>query len=128
MSTTQNLLSAQVKTLPITVGTSASASTALPSFGDTIRIFNEGPNDAFISVGAGAQVATLPNATPTATSVVCPAREDLVFSIPNTGNTSMTAPGGAVIGDTFPAATPLNISAICRTGTALLDVSVGMGC
>lgn len=100
--------SGQAKTLPISVTSTASTSAALPSIGNSLRVFNEGPNDAFIAVGAGTQTATLPNATPTATSVVVPAREDLTFTIPNDQ--------------------VYNISAICRaSGTATLDVSVGEG-
>lgn len=100
--------SAQSKTLPISVTSSASTSTALPGQGDTLRVVNEGPNVAFISVGAGSQTATLPNATPTATSTTILPGEDCSFTIPN----------DAVY----------NISAICRaTGTATLDVSVGEG-
>ena len=100
--------SAQAKTLPISVTASASASTALPALGNTIRIVSEGPNVAFVSVGAGAQVATLPNATPTATSTPILPFEDVSFTIPN---------------DQI-----YNISAICRAaGTATLDVQVGEG-
>lgn len=99
--------SAQAKTKPITVTSSASTSTTLPSLGNTLRVVNEGPNDAFISVGAGAQTATLPNATPVATSTPVLAGSDVSFTIP----------GDAV----------LNISAITRTGTATLSVSVGEG-
>ncbi len=100
--------SAQAKTLPISVTSSASSSTALPSAGNTLRVVNEGPNDAFISVGTGAQTATLPNATPTATSTPVLAGSDVSFTIP---------------GDAA-----LNISAICRaTGTATLSCQVGEG-
>lgn len=109
MSQTQNLFSAQSKALPVSVTATASASAALPNAGNTIRIVNEGPNVAFISVGSGSQVATLPNSTPTATSTPVLSGSDVSFSIPN----------DAV----------LNISAICRaSGTAVLTVSVGEGC
>jgi len=100
--------SAQAKTLPITVTASASVSAALPGQGNSLRVVNEGPNVAFFSVGAGAQTATLPNATPTATSTPILPGEDASFTIPN----------DAVY----------NISAICRaSGTATLDVQVGEG-
>lgn len=100
--------SASSKTAPITVTATASTSAALPGQGNTVRIVNEGPNVAFVSIGAGAQTATLPNATPTATSTPVLAGTDVAFSIPN----------DAVY----------NISAICRaSGTATLDVSVGEG-
>lgn len=100
--------SAQAKTLPISVTATASSSVALPSAGSVVRIVNEGPNTAFVSIGEGSQTATLPNATPTATSTPVLAGMDISLSI--------------------PAAAVLNISAICRaSGTALLDVQVGEG-
>lgn len=100
--------SAQSKTKPISVTDTASSSTALPGQGNTLRVVNEGPNDAFISVGSTAQTATLPNSTPTATSTPVLAGSDVSFTI--------------------PADSVLNISAICRSGgTATLDVSVGEG-
>lgn len=100
--------SATSKTLPISVTATASASTALPGQGNTIRIVNEGPNAAFVSIGSGAQTAVLPNSTPTATSTPILASTDVSFTIPN----------DAVY----------NISAICRAnGTATLDIQVGEG-
>jgi hypothetical protein len=100
--------SATSKTLPLAVTASASTSTALPGQGNTVRIVNEGPNNAFVSIGSGTQTATLPNATPTATSTPVLAGSDITLTIPN---------------DTI-----YNISAICRaTGTALLDIQVGEG-
>ena len=102
-----NPFSGQALTLPISVTTTASASTALASLGSTVRIVNEGPNHAFVSIGTGTQTATLPNATATATSTPVLAGEDVIFSIPN--------------------AAVLNISAITRTGTATLDVQCGEG-
>ncbi len=114
-------------TLPISVTSTASTSVALPAIGNVIRIVNEGPSVAFVSVGTGAQTATLPNATPTSTSTPILAGEDAVFSMPvprataNTGATPAT-------NMSYTAPTPLNISAICRAaGTATLDVSVGEG-
>lgn len=97
----------QAKTLPISVTTAASTSTALPNKGNVIRIVNDGPNNAYVSVGTGTQVATLPNATPTATSTEVLAGSDVSFSIPD----------NAV----------LNISAITATGTATLAIQVGEG-
>ena len=100
--------SATSLTLPIAVTATASASTALPGKGCSIRIINEGPNIAFVSIGAGAQTATLPNATPTATSTPVLAGTDITLSIPNDAT--------------------YNISAICRaSGTATLDIQVGEG-
>ena len=113
--------SSQAKTLPISVTATASSSTALPSIGNVIRIVNEGPNVAFVSIGTGSQTATLPNATPTATSTPVLAGSDIVLTVPN--------PQATPAGDgTFTAPTRLNISAICRaSGTATLDVQVGEG-
>lgn len=100
--------SATSLTKPISVTATASTSTVLPGQGNSVRIVNEGPNIAFVSIGSGSQTATLPNATPTATSTPILAGEDAVFSIPN----------DAIY----------NISAICRaSGTATLDVQVGEG-
>lgn len=104
---------AQALTLPISVTSTASTSTALPNIGNSVRIVNEGPNVAFISIGTGAQTATLPNATVTATSTPVLAGTDITLSIPYTPTTSGLT---------------LNISAICRaSGTATLDVQVGEG-
>lgn len=103
-----NLFNANAKALPISVTTSASASVALPAQGNTVRIVSEsGSGDAFISIGTGAQVATLPNSTPTGTST--------------------PVLGGSDVSFTIPSDQVYNISAICRTGTATLDVQVGEG-
>lgn len=100
--------SATAKTLPVTVTSTASTSAALPGQGSSLRVYNEGPNQAFFSVGSGAQTATLPNATPTATSTPIGAGEDATFTI--------------------DASAILNISVICRaTHTALVCVQVGEG-
>lgn len=99
---------AQAKTLPISVTATASTSANLPDRGRTVRIVNEGPNDAFVSIGKGTQTATLPNATPTTTSTPVLAGSDVTLSIPDSSG--------------------LAISAICRAGgTATLDVQVGEG-
>ena len=99
--------SATSLTYPISVTTTASSSHALPGQGNSVRIVNEGPNHAFISIGSGAQTAVIPNSTPTATSTPVLAGEDVIFSI--------------------PADAVYNISAITRSGTATLDVQVGEG-
>lgn len=101
--------SIQAKTLEIDVTSTASTSIALPGQGNSIRIVNEGPNIAFVSVGAGAQTATLPSTSaPTATSTPVLNGEDSMFTIPN---------------DQI-----YNISAICESGqSATLDVQVGEG-
>ena len=96
------------KTLPISVTATASSSTALPGQGNTVRVVNEGPNVAFLSIGSGTQTAVLPNSTPTATSTPVLAGTDVSFTIPNDQ--------------------VYNISAICRAnGTATLDLQVGEG-
>lgn len=100
--------SAQSKTLDISVTSTASTSGALPGQGNTLRIVNEGPNVCWVSVGSGAQTATLPSAvTPVATCTpIMP------------GDVSLTIPADAVY----------NISAICRASqTARLSVQVGEG-
>ena len=109
--------SVQALTLPISVTATASTSTALPAVGSSIRIVNEGPNAAFVSVGTGTQTATLPNATATATSTPILAGADMVFSLPGRYDSTNGTQASA-----------LNISAICRAaGTATLDVQVGEG-
>lgn len=99
--------SGQALTLPVSVTTTASTTTALASLGNQIRIVNEGPNHAFVSIGVGSQTATLPNATATATSTPVLAGEDVVFSIPNSAI--------------------LSFSAITRSGTATLYIQCGEG-
>ena len=102
--------SAQSLTKPVSVTDSSgtSSSTAMPATGNSVRLINEGPSVCFVSIGVGAQVATLPNATATATSTPVLAGEDLVLSI--------------------PAVSGLFIAAVCRSaGTATLDVQVGEG-
>lgn len=94
-------------TLPISVTTTASSSTALPAKGESIRLVNDGANTAFVSIGTGAQTATLPNATFTATSTPILPGTDIVLGI---------APDQIY-----------NISAITRTGTTTLYAIVGAG-
>lgn len=115
---------AQALTLPISVTATASASTALPAVGNSVRLVNEGPNHCFVSIGTAAQTATLPNATPTATSTPVLAGEDIILTIPKPEATSAPDTPSAK----WTAPTPLNISAICRaSGTATLCVQVGEG-
>lgn len=97
--------SAQTKTLPISVTTTASTSAALPGQGPTVRLINEGTVAAFVSIGSGTQIATLPNATATVTSVPVLAGTDITLGIPS----------DAIY----------NISAITRTGTTTLHAEVG---
>lgn len=100
---------AQCKTLSISASSTASTSIALPNASNSVRIVNEGPNIAFVSIGAGTQTATLPSASvPVATCTPILASEDVILSIPS----------DAIY----------NISAICRsTQTAVLSVQVGEG-
>lgn len=98
---------AQGLTLPISVTTSASTSTALPAKGESIRLVNDGANTCFVSIGAGTQTATLPNATVTATSTPVLPGTDIILSIPP---------------DQI-----YNISAITRTSTTTLYAIVGAG-
>lgn len=85
------------------------ASTALPGQGSVGRFVNEGPDNCYISVGIGTQVATVPStSTAVATCTPVEAGEDIVLSIPSNAIQ--------------------NISVICRSGkTATLLVSIGEG-
>lgn len=100
---------AQAKALDVSVTATASTSIALPAVGSVVRICNEGPNICFVSIGSGAQTATLPHASvPTNTSTPVPPG-DFTLSIP-------------------PSDTAFNFSAICRASqTARLTVQVGEG-
>jgi len=71
---------------------------------------------AFVSVGTGTQTATLPNATPTATSTPVAPGTDITLCLPGPYDSSNGTQ-----------ASPLNISAITRTGTTTLHVQVGEG-
>lgn len=95
-------------TLPVSVTSTASTSAALPEVGPVVRIVNEGPNIAFVAIGATSQTATLPNATATRTSTPVLPYSDITLRIAD----------DAV----------QNISAICRSGgTATLSCQVGRG-
>ena len=100
--------SAQAKTLDISVTSTASTSTALPGAGPCVRLVNEGPNQCWVSIGSGAQTATLPDATtPVATC-------------------TPVAVGDCVLG--IPSSATLNISAVTRASqTARLSVQVAEG-
>src|SRR4051812_183080 len=103
-----DLFTAQAKTLDLSVTSTASASGALPGQGKTLRIVNEGPNVCFVSIGSGAQVATLPaTSSPVATCTpIMP------------GDVSLSIDPSAV----------LNFSAITRASqTARLSIQVGEG-
>lgn len=105
-----NPFSAQSKGISVAVTTTSgsSSSAALPTAGNSIRVVNAGPNDAFISVGSGAQTATAPTTgAGVATCTAVLAGEDTIFGIPNSAT--------------------LTIAAITATGTATLYVYVGEG-
>lgn len=99
----------KTRTLSIAVTSTASTSIAMPGQGGTVRIVNEGPNIAFVSIGTGVRTAVLPSAvTPAGSSTPVLASSDISLSIPS----------DAV----------LNVSAICRAaGTATLTIQVGEG-
>lgn len=100
---------AQGLTLPISVTTSASTSAALPCVGESIRLVNDGANTCFVAITpkATTAVATLPNATFTATSTPILPGTDIVLGI---------QPDQIY-----------NISAITRTSTTTLYAIVGAG-
>ena len=112
-----NLISATSLTLAISCTATSSTSQALPGLGGTIRFVNEGPNHCYVSVGTGAQTATLPpTSNPTATCTPVLSGEDLVLSVPIP---TTPATGNPV---------PFNIAAVCRSGeTATLLIQVGTG-
>jgi P pilus assembly chaperone PapD len=105
----QGSFTAQAACRNLAVTTTASASITLPGTGSVIRIVNEGPNHAYLSIGSGAQVATVPTTTATFTSTPILAGTDSTFTLPD-GNGAR-----------------LQLSAICGTGTATLDIQVGEG-
>ena len=115
---TQTLFPVNAKVLAVSVTATASASQPLASSGDSIFFLNEGPNIAFVSIGTGAQTATVPGtsaAAAVATSFPVPVGVVMIRSCPEDLTTDPP--------------TPLNISAICRgTGTATLNVAVNRGC
>jgi len=111
MSQTQSLFPVGCKNMVITGDTTASTSAALPAAGGTIHFFNEGPANAWVSVGVGAQVATLPATTGAAATL-----------------TSFPVPVGAILTYGIPDSDILQISAITRTGQAVINCAVNRGC
>lgn len=100
------------KSLGVAVTSTASASQPLANTGNTIRVYNEGPNVAFlaITVAATAAVATLPATTAAGATITS--------SPAPVGDSTFTIPNDQVY----------NISAICRsTQTATLTVQVNEG-
>lgn len=100
-----NLFSAQSKVTTVSVTTTASAAVQLSNPGNTLRVVNEGPNAAFIAVDDRSTVtATVPSNGVT-TSCYVAANADVTFSIPNDS--------------------AKYVSAICRTGTAVMEFYAG---
>jgi hypothetical protein len=91
----------------VALTTVSSTSVVLPNAGDTIRLVNEGPNTAYVSIGTGPQVATVPGAVAANTCTPVLAGSDVTFSIP---------PSNAV-----------QLAAVVAQGSALLNVQVGNG-
>jgi|SRR5213595_1994862 len=100
--------SANVSCINVAVTTTASASVALPAANRNVRLVNEGPSHCYISIGIGAQTATLPGSTPARTATPILAGTDIVLGIPDSTNIQQ-------------------ISAICRTGTATLNIQLDGG-
>lgn len=103
----QGPFTASAPAIRVNATTTASASVNLPSRGEVIRIVNEGPNNAYVSIGPSTQTATVPTGTAASTATVVLANSDTTFSLPDFDKQQ--------------------ISAICATGTAALDVQVGNG-
>ena len=101
--------SAQAPCLSVSVTSTASTSAALPGQGNSVRLCNEGPNNAYFSFGTTTQTATVPTSTAAATCTPVLAGTDVTLSIP-TGST-------------------LNFSAITKTAgeTATVRIQVGEG-
>ena len=95
-------------TIAVSATSTASAAVAIPGQGSSIRISNEGPNNAYIAVGMADVAATVPTGTGTTTCTPIFAGADVIF--------------------TKTAATDGYISAITQAGqTARLNVSSGEG-
>lgn len=94
--------------MAVSVTSTASVAVNLPGKGNTIRMVNEGPNNAYFAIAASNPVATVPTTTPLSTCTPILAGEDLSLTI--------------------PADQTYMISAICRaTQTAILVMQVGEG-
>ena len=105
----QNLFPLIAPSFSITATATASTPVQLPSKQTTVRIVNEGPSNAYIAAATtqGSAVATVPSATPAITCTEVLAGEDCVFSLPDDAQ--------------------YYISAITRTGTAVLTISQAEG-
>lgn len=100
-------ISAQAKTLSVSVTTASSTAANLPAVGNTARLVNEGPNHAYVAISAAGTAATVPTGTAAATATPVLAGTDIALGID--GMTQMM------------------ICAICATGTATLRVQVSDG-
>jgi hypothetical protein len=103
---TANLFSAQTKVKTFSASTAAPTPVQMPNAGNTLRVVNEGPNAAFIAVGdtQATSIAVVPvDGSVLACYVASGA--DVTFSIP---------------GDSAKF-----VSAICRTGTAVMEFYAG---
>ena len=95
-------------TFSIAYTTTASASTALNNVKfDNIRFYNSGLTDVFVSIGTGAQTATLPSGTAAKTCTPIAAGTVEIFSLPRELS--------------------LNVSAICASGSGTLYVTLEEG-
>jgi hypothetical protein len=99
---------ARSKTFKIDVTGTSSTSKAI-STSATIRLANLGVNPCYVSIGSGAQTATVPTTTAVSTCDVVPAGGDITLSVQQIG-------------------IDLQIAAICGAGlTTTLIVSTGAG-
>lgn len=103
---TQNLFSAQSKVTTFSAATTPPTPKQLSNAGNTLRVVNEGPNAAFIAVGdtSAASIAVVP-ADGGVLSCFVAAGADVTFSIPSDSAKF--------------------VSAICRTGTAVMEFYAG---
>lgn len=102
-----DLISAQVRSMRVNVATTASASIALPNFGSSLRVVNEGDVPAYFSVSSSTATAVLPSASAQWGCVSVLPGQDTIFSLPPEDI--------------------MNFSAICASGTTTLVISVGSG-
>lgn len=103
---TANIFSAQSKTTTFSATTSAPTPKQMPNSGNSLRVVNEGTVAVFIAVGdtAATAIATLPT-DGSSTSCFVAANADVIFSM--------------------PADTPKFVSAITRSGAAVVEFYAG---
>jgi hypothetical protein len=108
MTTVTTIFSPQASCIAIAGSATVSASVPLPGVGGSVRIVNEGPNNCYVSLGVGAQTASVPGTVPSTGCTPVLSGEDVSFGIPSRAD--------------------LQISVICRaTATCVLLVQVGEG-